>query len=129
MWKDRQARGIGLLIVTGLIVSFVRQGIQHHWHGFASWESFLISWFIHTIGVSVFSAFAAAAIMGTHKFFLGDKWEGDVGDVVFYVVMTVLVGAFAIAVVANAPEVDDDVRLLLSPGVVSWYGLPLDGWS
>jgi hypothetical protein len=67
------------------------------------------------LGVSVFSAFAAAAIMGTHKFFLGEEWKGDVGEVAFYVVMTVLVGAFAIAVVANAPGVDDDdARLLLS---------------
>jgi hypothetical protein len=115
MWKDRQARAIGLVIVTGLIVSWVRQGLRDHWHGFASWESFFISWFIHAIGVSVFSAFAAAAIMGTHKFFLGEEWKGDVGEVVFYVVMTVLIGAFAIAVVANAPVSDEDARLLLSP--------------
>ena len=113
MWNSREARSIGLVVTTGLIVSFVRQGIQHHWHGFASWESFFISWFIHTIGVSVFSAFAAAAIMGTHKFFLGDRWEGDVGDAVFYAVMTVLVSAFAIAVVANAPEIDGDARTLI----------------
>jgi hypothetical protein len=114
MWKDRQARAIGLVVITGLIVSWVRQGIQHNWHGFGSWESFFVSWFIHTVGVSVFSAFAAAAIMGTHKFFLGDEWKGDVGEVAFYVVMTVLVGAFAIAIVANAREVDDDARLLFS---------------
>jgi hypothetical protein len=114
VWKDREARGIGLVIVTGLIVSWVRQGMQHHWHGFLSWESFFISWFIHTIGVSVFSAFAAAAIMGTHKFFVGAEFKDDVQRVAFYVVMTVLVGALAIAVVANAPEVDDDARLLLT---------------
>jgi hypothetical protein len=115
MWKDRQARGVGLVIVTGLIVSWVRHGVQHHWHGYESWESFFSWWFIHTIGVSVFSVFAGAAIMGTHEFFLGEKWKGNVGDVAFYVVMTVLVGAFAIAVVANAPISDEDARLLLSP--------------
>jgi prolipoprotein diacylglyceryltransferase len=114
MWQDRKARGIGLVVVTGLIVTFVRQGISHHWHGFASWESFFSSWFIHTIGVSVFSAFAAAAIMGTHKFFRGDEWKDDMEELMFHVVMTVLVGAFAIAVVANAPEVEDDARLLFS---------------
>jgi len=111
---DRQARRIGLVVITGLIVSSVRQGLQHHWHGFSSWESFLISWVIHTIGVSVFSAFAAAAIMGTHKFFLGEEWKGDVGEAMFYIVMTVLVGAFAIALVASAPADDEDVRRLLS---------------
>jgi hypothetical protein len=115
VWKGRQARGVGLVIVTGLIVSWVRQSLQHHWHGFASWESFFISWFIHTIGVSVFSAFAAASIMGMHKFFLDEEWKGDVGEVAFYVVMTVLVGALAIAIVANAPISDEDTRLLLSP--------------
>jgi hypothetical protein len=81
---------------------------------FASWESFFTSWFIHTIGVSVFSVFAAATIMGTHKFFVGDKHEGDIETLVFYVVMTVLIGAFAIGVVANAPIDDEDTRLLLS---------------
>jgi hypothetical protein len=115
VWKGRQAKAIGLVVVTGLIVSWVRQGLQHHWHGFSSWESFFISWFIHAIGVSVFSAFAAATIIGTHKFFLDDEWKGDVERVAFYAMMTVLVGAFAIAVVANAPEVDDDARLLMSP--------------
>jgi uncharacterized membrane protein YeaQ/YmgE (transglycosylase-associated protein family) len=115
VWKDRQARGIGLVIVTGLIVSWVRQGLQHHWHAFASWESFLISWFIHAIGVSVFSVFAAAAIMGAHKFFVGDRYENDIETLVFYVVMTVLVGAFAVAIVANAPSAgDNDAKLLSS---------------
>ncbi len=115
MLKDKDAKGVGLVIMTGLIVSWVRHGIEHHWHGFASWDSFFLSWFIHTVGVSVFSAFAAAAIMGTHKFFLGDEWKGDVKEMAFYVVMTVLVGAFAVGLVANAPEVDDDdAKLLLS---------------
>jgi hypothetical protein len=114
VWKSREARGIGLVVITGLIVSWVRQDIQHHWHGFASWESFFISWFIHAIGVSVFSVCAAAAIMGTRKFFVGDENKEDTETLVFYVVMTVLVGAFAIAIVANAPGVDDDdARLLL----------------
>jgi hypothetical protein len=115
VWKDRQLRGVGLVIVTGLIVTWVRQGIQHHWHGFASWESFFISWFIHTIAVSIFSVFAGVAIVGTHKFFLGAGYNDETEKLVFYVVMTVLVGAFAIAIVANAPGVDDDdARLLLS---------------
>jgi hypothetical protein len=54
--KSGETKSIGLVVITGLIVSFVRQGIQHHWHGFASWESFFTSWFIHTVAVSVFSA-------------------------------------------------------------------------
>jgi hypothetical protein len=58
--------------------------------------------------------FAAATIMGTHKFFLGDEWKGDNERVLFYVVMTVLVGAFAVTLVANAPEPDDDDAMLSS---------------
>jgi uncharacterized membrane protein YeaQ/YmgE (transglycosylase-associated protein family) len=108
--KDKQARGVALNVVTGLIVSWVRQGIQHHWHGLTSWESFFLSWFIHTIGVGIFSAFAAATIMGTHTFFLGDEWKDDIERVVFYEVMTVLVGAFAVVLVANAPEPDETMR-------------------
>lgn len=111
---DRRTKGFGLVVVTALVVTWVRQGVQHHWHGFSSWEGFFISWFIHTIAVSLFSVFAAATLVGTHKFFLGDDYKGDNEDLVFYVVMTVLVGAFAIAVVANAPDVDDDAKLLLS---------------
>jgi hypothetical protein len=34
VWNSREARSIGL-VVTGLTVSFVRQGIQHRWRGFA----------------------------------------------------------------------------------------------
>jgi hypothetical protein len=65
--------------------------------------------------VSVFSAFATAAIMGTRKFFLEEDFNDDVGTLVFFVVMTILIGAFAIAIVANAPIDDEDTRLLLSP--------------
>jgi hypothetical protein len=46
----------------------------------------------------------------THTFFLGDEWKDDIERVVFYEVMTVLVGAFAVALVANAPEPDETMR-------------------
>jgi hypothetical protein len=97
-------------VATGLIVAWLRHGLQHHWRSFASWEQFFGYWFIHTIGVAVFTVFAAAAIIGTHKFFIGAKWkDSDGGDVVaFYVVMTVLIGAIFVAVVANSVPSDDD---------------------
>lgn len=114
MWRNRQAKAIGLVVFTGWVVTWVRQGVEHHWHGFSSWESFFLAWFIHTIGVSIFSVFAAASIVGTHKFFVGVERKEDMETLVFYVVMTVLVGALAIAVVANAPEVGDDARLAFS---------------
>ena len=115
MWKNREARGVGLVILTGLIVSWVRHGLQHHWLGFDSWGDVFVSWFIHTLGVSIFSGFAAAAIMGAHKFFVGAECKEDMETLAFYVVMTVLLGAFAVAILANVRTVDDDdARLLLS---------------
>ncbi|WP_100177262.1 hypothetical protein [Bradyrhizobium nitroreducens] len=64
IWRNRQAKAIGLVVFTGWVVTWVRQGVEHHWHGFSSWESFFLAWFIHAIGVSIFSVFAAASIVG-----------------------------------------------------------------
>jgi hypothetical protein len=107
MGKSQKARTIALVIITGLAVSWVRQELQHHWHWFFSWESFVGSWFIHTIGVSIFSAVAGWLIASTHEFFTGSEWKGDVEELAFCVVMTVLAGAVAIALVANWPASDD----------------------
>jgi hypothetical protein len=97
------------------MVSWVRQGLEHQWHSFSSWEQFFISWLIHTIGVSILSVLAAFAIMRSHKFFLGTEWKDDLEKLVFYAVVTVLVGTVAVAVVANTPPLDDeDLGLLLS---------------
>lgn len=115
MWKGRQARAVGLVVFTGLVVTWVRQGLEHHWHSFSSWESFFSGWFIHTIGVFMLGGFGAVAIMGTHKFFMGSECKEDIETLMFYVVITVLVGAFAIAIVANAPMDDENTRLMLSP--------------
>lgn len=53
--------------------------------------------------------------MGTHRFFVGSEYKADARELWFYIVMTVLVGAVAIAIMAHTPEVDDDdARLLLS---------------
>ena len=83
MWRSTETRGIGLIIFTGLIVSWVRQGLQHHWHSFASWEQFFISWFIHALGVGILSGFAAAAIIGSHKFFVGTERKDDFENLFF----------------------------------------------
>jgi len=36
-----QTKCIALVVFTGLVVSWVRQGLEHHWKWFASWEDFL----------------------------------------------------------------------------------------
>ena len=112
-WKDPQARRIALLVLTGLIVSWVRQGLEHHWKAFASWEMFFASWIIHTIGIAVFTAIAFAAITYLYDFFVGDERTDDSETVMFYIVMTVLVGALCIAFVANYVPSDDDYSALI----------------
>jgi hypothetical protein len=101
MLKSPEARNIALVFITGWVVTWVRQGLQHHWHSFSSWESFFVAWFIHTIGVSIFSAIAGLLMATTHKFFTGSEWKGNIEELAFCVVMTVLAGAVAIALVAN----------------------------
>ncbi len=114
-WKDREVRGIGLVVFTGLVVSWVTQELQHNWHSFSSWEAFFFLWVINTLAVGVFGALVAAAIAGTHKFFTGEERKEGMETLVFYVVMTVLLGALAVAAMANAVRSeDDDARLVLS---------------
>jgi hypothetical protein len=104
VWKKYQTRGIVLVLATGLVVSLVRHGLQDHWASFPSWGRFFLSWVIHTIGVALFTVCASAAIFATHRFFLGYQWDGDTEVLTevlaFYVVMTVLVAAIFIAVLA-----------------------------
>jgi hypothetical protein len=113
-----QRKLIGLQIATGLVVLFVRHTLDpHHWGpwvGEAFWPwgvvSFLLAWFLHTIAVVALVAFAGFAIMQFHKFFLGyelEKW--DFNSLGYYVMMTVLVAAVCILLVAagsNVPTED-----------------------
>jgi hypothetical protein len=108
-WSDYGVRWGGLYVVTGLAVSWVRHGVQYHWRPFSSWEDFFASWFLHCLGVGVLVAAAVIAISWTHKFFLGRNLELKQGDELgFYIVMTVLVVALAIALLAKAQPLDDD---------------------
>jgi hypothetical protein len=64
-------------------------------------------WFIHTLGVAVLVAATIAAIIYSHNFFLGyDKKEYG-RELTFYILMTILVGALGIAIVAHWPPSDD----------------------
>ena len=105
--QDLEGREGALIIFTGLVVAWVRHGLQHHWKSWGSWEDFFLAWFIHTMGVGLLAAVSAAAIILSHKFFLGyDK--NDYGrELFFYVMMTILVGALGIAFVALKPPSDD----------------------
>jgi hypothetical protein len=99
--RNLQTKNIALLVVTGLVVSWVTHGLDTHWKSFPSWWLFFGSWLIHTLGVAVLVAVVGGAIVGTHRFFLGSEHNGDHAKLTFYVVMTVLVSAICIAMIAK----------------------------
>ena len=98
-----QTKCIALVVFTGLVVSWVRQGLEHHWKWFASWEDFFLSWFIYTQVVAFLAVFAGVAIIATHRFFVGSAYGDDYDQLIFYVVMTALVSAIFIAIIWHSP--------------------------
>lgn len=96
--KNRQAI---LVIGTGLVVAYVRHGIEKHWSPWDSIEQFLTYWFVHTAGLVVLIAFVAMAVIWLHKFFLGYERENYADELTFDILMTVLVTSVCIAFLAH----------------------------
>jgi L-cystine uptake protein TcyP (sodium:dicarboxylate symporter family) len=96
--RNLQTRSIALLVVTGLVVSWIAHGLDTHWKSFPSWRVFFGSWLIHTLGIVILVAVVGGAIV---RFFLGLEHNGDHAKLTFYVVMTVLVSAICIAIIAK----------------------------
>lgn len=108
LWEDVEAREVGLTVFTGLVVAYVRQGLQHHWKLWDSIGDFVLAWVIHTMGVAVLMAAALAAIIYSHKFFLGYEKKEYGRELTFYILTTILMAALGIAVVAHWPSSDGD---------------------
>lgn len=106
--QNLEKREIALVIFTGLVVTWVRHGLQYHWKAWSSWGDFFAEWFVHTMGVTLLIGVAFAAIIYSHKFFLGYDRKEHGRELTFYIVMTILAAALGIAVVANWPHSDDD---------------------
>ena len=106
----REWRLIGLQIVTGLAVAFVRHELETHqvvWHTF---EQFLVSWILHTVGLTVLVGIAAFAILQFHKFFLGEGAQDNrFTQVWYYILMTVLVASVCIFLAAHYGPIDEEV--------------------
>jgi hypothetical protein len=106
--RKRESRLPGLLIFTGLVVTFVRHALDPHR---VHWDfvQFLSELFVHTVGVAVLSAFAYMAIFMSHEFFLGEELK-DLSDkrLWFYIWMTVLVASVCILLVAGYVPSDED---------------------
>lgn len=87
---------------------WVRHGLVHHWNAWDSWGDFFGYWFVHTMGVILIMGIAFAAIIYTHKFFLGYERKESDRELTFYVLMTILVAALGIWVAAHWPHSDDE---------------------
>jgi hypothetical protein len=107
--SEKTKQGI-LLVVTGFAVSYTRHGLQYQWHAWESIEAFFVGWFVHTAGLLLFLMVAVIAIAKSYEFFLGVKRKSDDFDeLVFMVLMTVLVGAIFIFVVAHWVPSDEEL--------------------
>jgi hypothetical protein len=97
-----------LIPVTGLVVGYVRHGINKQWGAWDSIEQILGYWFIHTIALVLFMVISSAIILQLHEFFLGYKAEGRTEEELpVYVLMTVLIGAVAIFLMSHWVPSDD----------------------
>lgn len=71
LWEDTGTREFGLTVFTGLVVAYVRHGLQHHWTLWDSTGDFPAAWFFHTMAVAMLMVASLTAIICSHKFFLG----------------------------------------------------------
>jgi hypothetical protein len=107
----RKWRLLGLQVVTGLVVAFVRHDLQEHQIVWDSFGQFLISWFIHTIALFILMAIVGASILHLQKFFLGHErkgFKGEIEEIGFHIFMTILVASICILFIAHyVPTYDD----------------------
>jgi hypothetical protein len=98
---EKTKEGI-LIVATGLTVAYVRHGIETQWASWESVEQFVIYWFVHTVGVLLFMLPSILMIETCYEFFLGRRHESsDYSELFYIILMTVLVGAICIFVVAH----------------------------
>jgi prolipoprotein diacylglyceryltransferase len=97
-----------LIPATGLIVSYVRHGVATGWSSWDSIHQVFVYWLIHTMGLMLFIPIAGGIIFSTQKFFLGYKPQKEhTEEIIFYVMMTILIAAVSIYVVAHWPAGGD----------------------
>jgi hypothetical protein len=83
-----------LVLITSLVVAYVRHGVNTHWKSWDSIEQIAISWFVHALALLLFILITSAIILRSHEFWLGHKPASNAEeDVSFNVLMTVLIAA------------------------------------
>jgi hypothetical protein len=108
--EAREWKIIGLQILAGLSVAFVRHDLERGRVLWDSFEQFLVSWFVHTAAVVVLMVIAIFLILRFHKFFFGYEHEGSKNkyeELGFYILMTVIAASISIFFVAHYGPTDD----------------------
>lgn len=100
----------GLLVaVTALVVAYVRNFFQYGSYGWESIGAFLLSWFIHYLGVCLFVAISGAFVSRFAPVFFDKEFpreELSPNELHVYISLVVLVGAIVILVLAHWPASD-----------------------
>jgi hypothetical protein len=110
MRMNEEARVNILAVVTALVVTFVRHGVETKWGPWEAWSSILGGWFIHWIGLLLLTAIIVAAITYWHKMFVGTEVQlfAMRVELQYYIKMTVLVATLAIGFLSLYPVSEDD---------------------
>jgi hypothetical protein len=101
-----------LVIVTGLVVAYVRSFLQYHRYWWTSVPDFLASWFVHYLAILLFTAISSAIIFRWDNFFLGNndrekKSQITTDQATVYVSLVILmfaVSVFLLALLAHLPK-------------------------
>lgn len=95
-----------LVAVTALVVAYVRTFFQYGSYGWESTGAFLLSWFIHYLGVWLFVVICGAFILKLSPVFLGKdlpRQELSLSELLVYISLVVLVGAIVLFIMAHWP--------------------------
>lgn len=105
-----KARRHALMAIAGLVVAYVRTGLQYKRYGWDSFTGFAASWFVHYIALALLVGASAIVIQRVEGFFFGDnktRSRVDVDDLLVYVPIVALVAAVAIFVLAHWVPIGD----------------------
>ena len=97
-----------LTAVTSLVVAYVRHGLETKWAPWPGFGHFFSSWFVHYIALWLLIVIAGATISGWHKRFLGDRYNIKQLQSQYYIVMTTLIAALTILILAVVPFSSSD---------------------
>jgi len=103
-------RRYALLVITGLVVAYVRNIVQYRHYSWESIGELLSCWFIHYIAVGIVTATLYVVIKNTEKFFFeykdseeGLTWE----QAIVYTSLTILISAIFVFLLAHWGGVSD----------------------